>query len=368
MDPSPPPLKVLVVDDSAMYRKIVRDVLNSTAGIEVVGCAANGVVALNQIKALRPDVVTLDFEMPQLDGIGVLKKMASLPHAPAAIMISAFTTSGAKATTTALQEGAFDFILKPATKSLDESVRQLRRDLLPKLEACRSKTLLKQPSARISKPAQLRPAPPKRIAKPRPRPGLRGKPEMVGFAISTGGPKALTRLLPQLPAKFPCPILLVQHMPPMFTASLAADLDQRCKLQVIEGAEGLTPRAGQIVIAPGGKQMRVALRDGQPKIEITNDPPERNCKPAADYLFRSIAEAYGGKSVGVVLTGMGDDGTVGARAIKDQGGVIIAQDEASCVVYGMPKSIVDNDLADFVEPLDNVATCLTNTMLPGALL
>ena len=162
-----------------MYRKIVRDVLNSTAGIEVVGCAVNGVVALNQIKALRPDVVTLDFEMPQLDGIGVLKKMASLPHAPAAIMISAFTTSGAKATTTALQEGAFDFILKPATKSLDESVRQLRRDLLPKLEACRSKTLLKQPSARISKPAQLRPAPPKRIAKPRPRPGLRGKPEMV---------------------------------------------------------------------------------------------------------------------------------------------------------------------------------------------
>ena len=154
----------------------------------------------------------------------------------------------------------------------------------------------------------------------------------------------------------------------MFTASLAADLDRRCKLQVIEGAEGLTPRAGQIVIAPGGKQMRVALRDGQPKIEITNDPPERNCKPAADYLFRSIAEAYGGKSVGVVLTGMGDDGTVGARAIKDQGGVIIAQDEASCVVYGMPKSIVDNDLADFVEPLDNVATCLTNTMLPGALL
>lgn len=358
----------MVIDDSALYRKVVREVLNSAPGVEVVGMAPNGRIALAQIQSLRPDVITLDFEMPQLDGIGVLRKLADDPHAPAAIMVSAFTASGANATTAALQEGAFDFVLKPATKSLEESVKQLRCDLLPKLEACRLRAKIpprrtKLPVAPAKRPA----APPRRTPVAGKNNAFRPKPEMVGVAVSTGGPKALTRLLPKLARNFPCPILMVQHMPPMFTASLAADLDRRCPLEVLEATHGMSPRVGQIVIAPGGKQMRVVMTDGTPKIEITNDPPERNCKPAADYLFRSIAAAYGDKSVGVVLTGMGDDGTIGSKAIKDQGGLIIAQDEASCVVYGMPKSVVDEGLADFIEPLDKVAQRLTSAMQRGAL-
>ncbi|MEM6330064.1 MAG: chemotaxis-specific protein-glutamate methyltransferase CheB [Planctomycetota bacterium] len=363
-----PPLRVLVIDDSAVYRKIVREVLASAPGIEVVGTAANGVVGLAQIRALKPDAVTLDFEMPQLDGIGVLRRLAGDPSAPAAIMVSAFTTSGAAATTTALQEGAFDFILKPATKSLSESVSQLSRDLLPKLEACRAHRAIRRPLCRAKPaPPPPRPAPPRRAAVPGRANPLRLKPEVVCVAVSTGGPKALTQLLPRLPRTFPCPIVMVQHMPPMFTASLAADLDRRCQLEVIEGATGMQPRAGQIVIAPGGKQMRLANADGGLRIEITNDPPERNCKPAADYLFRSAAATLPGKAVGVVLTGMGDDGTEGARAIKDTGGVILAQDEASCVVYGMPKSVIDNGLADFVEPLGGMATRMISAVQRGAL-
>ncbi|MEM8866013.1 MAG: chemotaxis response regulator protein-glutamate methylesterase [Planctomycetota bacterium] len=356
------PLRVLVVDDSALYRKIVRDVLQSAPDVEVVGTAANGMLALSQIASLKPDVITLDFEMPKLDGIGVLKKIAGQPNAPAAIMVSAFTASGAAATTSALQEGAFDFILKPNTKSLDESVEQLRRDLLPKLQACRTRSATKK-AQRLPTAAPARQsvaAAPRRVATATRSSFPARKPEILGIAVSTGGPQALSQLLPKLPADFPCPIVMVQHMPPMFTASLAADLDRRCKLQVDEGSDGMLLKKGQIVIAPGGKQMRLASASGGARIEITNDPPERNCKPAADYLFRSIASIYGAKSLGVVLTGMGDDGTLGAQAIKKAGGTIIAQDEQSCVVYGMPKSIVENGLADCVAPLDQISARLAD--------
>lgn len=356
-----PPLRVLVVDDSALYRKVVRDVLASAPDLEVVGTASNGVLALTQVQALRPDVVTLDLEMPQLDGIGVLRKLAGRPDAPLAIMVSAFTAKGAESTTSALQEGAFDFILKPTTSSMDESVQQLRRDLLPKLQACRAKA-----ASRLSKqvtkarPAAAPTAPPKRRTATPSRQLPKPRPDIVAIAVSTGGPQALTRLLPSVPRTFPCPIVMVQHMPPMFTASLAADLNRRCPLEVVEGEPGTAVKKGRIIIAPGGKQMRLKTNDaGDAVVEITNDPPERNCKPAADYLFRSVASLYGGKSLGVVLTGMGDDGALGSQAIKDTGGSIIAQDEASCIVYGMPKAVVDAGLADAVAPLDRIAQKMT---------
>ncbi|MEN1678221.1 MAG: chemotaxis-specific protein-glutamate methyltransferase CheB [Planctomycetota bacterium] len=366
MNPQRDNLRVVVVDDSTLYRKIVRDVLASLPGVEVVGAASDGQQALEQIHALKPDLVTLDFEMPRLNGVGVLKAIAGKPDAPAAIMVSAFTAAGATATTDALAEGAFDFILKPNTKSLEASVDQLRKDLTPKLHAVRlrSRGTSGQRGA-VATRRVARPAPP---SVPRRTFGGPTKPKrVIAIAVSTGGPQALTKLLPQFPASTPCPIVIVQHMPPMFTASLAADLDRRCPLSVVEGAHGMPVQRGSIYIAPGGKQMRVAGGENAVRLEITNDPPERNCKPAADYLFRSVADTYGDTAAAVVLTGMGDDGTRGSESIKQKGGVVIAQDEASCVVYGMPKSVVDAGHVDLIAPLSEVAKRVLHVTEGGVL-
>lgn len=347
-------LRCLVVDDSALYRKIVREVLSSIPDVEVVGAVNDGVKALEQIEALKPDLVTLDLEMPRLDGIGVLRELQKRQLGVTAIMVSAFTKHGAKATTEALGLGAFDFILKPTTDSLDDSIKQLRRDLTPKLMACRLH--------RAANPAPLRGAPAARPQRPTPpaakrptprrTPGIR--PEVVAIGISTGGPQTLTKILPKLPKNFPAPIVIVQHMPPMFTKSLAEDLDRRCQLKVMEATQGQPVRPGEILIAPGGRQMRVVKQATGTVVQLTDDPPERNCKPAADFLFRSVAKNFGPRCLGVVLTGMGDDGTEGAKLMKAGGAPIFAQDEATCVVYGMPKSIVDNGLADEVLPLEKV--------------
>ena len=346
------PLKCLVVDDSSLYRKIVRDVLKSIPGVEVVGIASDGKLALDQIETLQPDLVTLDLEMPRLDGIGVLREMSARCLSPATIMVSAFTARGAKATTTALQLGAFDFILKPTTNSMEESIQQLRRDLTPKVNACRAR--MAAPTKRPVRPAGVRTRQPVQPAAPPVRRGIPQQPEIVAIGVSTGGPKSLTQLLPKLPATFPVPIVLVQHMPPMFTKSLAEDLDRRCALHVMEATNGQAVRKGEVLIAPGGKHMKVIKLASGPVVQITDEAPIRNCKPSVDCLFQSVAEEYGAKSLGVVLTGMGDDGTQGARALKQAGASIIAQDEASCVVYGMPKSIVDNGLADTVAPLNQI--------------
>lgn len=355
----PQKLRCLVVDDSALYRKIVRDVLATAPDVEVIGAAADGVRAIDQIASLKPDLVTLDLEMPRLDGIGVLRKMKERGISTPAIMVSAFTASGAKATTEALGLGAFDFILKPNTSSLDQSILQLRRDLLPKVKAVQLRTAsarLANPSrtARPTRPA--RPVPSSPASKPK-LPGIR--PEIIAIGISTGGPQALTQLLPKLPADFRTPIVIVQHMPPMFTKSLAEDLDRRCKLKVSEATQGQPIRPGEVLIAPGGKHMRVAKLATGAVVQMTDDPPERNCKPAVDFLFRSVASCYGPRALAAVLTGMGDDGAAGAKHIKQAGGSVITQDEASCVVYGMPKAVVDAGLADSVLPLNRVVDHFT---------
>ncbi|MEQ8846156.1 chemotaxis response regulator protein-glutamate methylesterase [Botrimarina sp.] len=334
--------RCLVVDDSTLYRKIVRDVLNSLPDVEVVGAASDGQQAIERIDSLRPDLVTLDLEMPRLDGIGVLRELQRRRIDVAAIMVSAFTAAGARTTTEALRLGAFDFVLKPSTNSLDESVAQLRHDLGPKLRAAAWRKRTPSPAPQTA-PRAPRPAPRLRL------PGLR--PDVVAIAVSTGGPQALTQLLPRLPASFPTPVLVVQHMPPLFTKSLAEDLDRRCPLTVSEASQGQPVRRGEVLIAPGGKQMRVAKSAAGPVIQLTDDPPENNCRPAADFLFRSVASVYGAKSLGLVLTGMGDDGALGAEKMKQAGAVILAQDEASCVVYGMPRAVVDRGLADVVAPL-----------------
>jgi two-component system chemotaxis response regulator CheB len=190
---------------------------------------------------------------------------------------------------------------------------------------------------------------------------------MVCLGVSTGGPAALNHVIPKLPGDFPCPILLVQHMPPMFTKSLANDLNRSSALEVLEAEDGMIVRKGQVLIAPGGSQMRIDLQDGLPVVQITDDKPERNCKPSVDYLFRSVAKHYGDRVLAAILTGMGDDGLIGCQMLKEAGAKIIAQDEASCVVYGMPRSVTEAGIVDQVAPLDKIADCLVQSVGQGAI-
>lgn len=352
MTPPEQPLKALVVDDSALFRKIVREVLQQIPGVEVVGTAANGRAALERIVDDRPDFITLDLEMPELDGLGLLRELAVRDLDVKAVMISSQTSTGAQATSAALQLGAFDFVLKPHAAQPAANAEQLRRQLEPKVAAIAS--TIGHRRVRIEPP---QPAPPPRPAE---RAGKFATPKIVGIGVSTGGPAALSRILPRIPGDFPCPIVVVQHMPPMFTKSLAEDLNRSCRLEVLEAYDGCVAVPGKIFIAPGGKQMRVSMLTGRPVIQITDDPPERHCKPSVDYLFRSLASHFGPEALGVILTGMGDDGTIGCRHLRERGARIIAQDQATCVVYGMPKSVFEAGLVDQVEPLDRIVPSLVS--------
>ncbi len=358
-------VKALVVDDSALYRKFVSSVLEEIPGVEVIGTAVNGRIGLEKIASLNPDLITLDMEMPELDGLGLLRGLTDRKLEVATIMISSLTEAGAKTTNEALQLGAFDFVLKPVGKGPDESREQLKADLAPKINAFVSsrkrKTHRPQPRVAPKGTDNAVDRMVRRVSQ------VHKKPKILGIGISTGGPAALNRMLPKLPANFPCPIVIVQHMPPKFTKSLADDLNRKCKLEVLEAAEGMRPKAGQILIAPGGSQMRVVKVNGLPTVQITDDAPERNCKPSVDYLFRSLAEEFGDQAMAAILTGMGDDGTVGCKLMKKEGAMIMVQDEESCVVYGMPRSVFEAGVADQVVPLDRIASSLVTATSGGGL-
>ena len=266
-----------------------------------------------------------------------------------------------------MQLGAFDFVLKPSGKDLDVNRQQLQDELTPKIEAFVEYKRHRTKTARVNHIAENNLGTNSAIERMKSSVGeLHQTPKMIGIGVSTGGPTALNRLLPKLPADFPCPILLVQHMPPKFTKSLADDLNRICALEVLEAFDGMVAKAGQILIAPGGKQMRVAKLNTQPIIQITDDPPERNCKPAVDYLFRSIAHCYGNCSIGVILTGMGDDGTIGCKLLKEAGARILTQDEESCVVYGMPRNVVEAEVSDQAASLDKIAEILIESVGAGS--
>ena len=360
-------MRVLVVDDSALYRKTVRTVLEGIPGVKVVDTAFDGQAALEKIETYSPDLITLDFEMPNLDGLGVLRELQTKKEKPMVIMVSALTTQGARVTNQALRHGAFDFVLKPSGGNYELNQEQLRADLVPVIEACRSARRHQAAPSPVGR--QAVPAGPSDHSLGRMHEAVKSiceKPSIVGIGVSTGGPVALTKVLPMLPEKFPVPIVVVQHMPPIFTKSLAEDLDNRCKLEVKEASDGMVAKAGQILIAPGGAQMRVVKQAAETVLRITDDPPERNCKPSVDYLFRSIAEQFGGRAACAVLTGMGDDGAAGCALLKSNGARIIAQDEASCVVYGMPRAVVEAGLADEVVPLQDIAPQLMSAVGLGA--
>lgn len=343
----PQTLKVLIVDDTVTYRKIVSDALRDVPGVEVVGTAVNGKIGLEKIAELKPDCITLDFEMPEMNGLEVLDAIQARGLRVGAIMLSAFTSEGAQATTSALRKGAFDFVLKPSGSDAEANLKQLRHDLSLKLEAFAR--------SRAGSPHQtVVSAPP---ATPMPR---RNKScDLVLIGISTGGPEALSRMLPALPADLAAPVVIVQHMPPLFTKSLADDLNRRCQLHVCEAAEGQLLAPGQVLIAPGGRQMKLVEEHGELKVRLTDDPPENSCRPAVDYLFRSAALLSGDSTLAVIMTGMGNDGALGCRLLKRQGATIMAQDKESCVVFGMPAFPIQDGIVDIIAPLGEIAVHIT---------
>jgi two-component system chemotaxis response regulator CheB len=361
------PIRVLVVDDTAIYRKIVAEVLQQVPGIEVVGRASNGQMALAQIDQLHPDIVTLDVEMPVMDGLETLRQLQRRASKVGVIMLSAPTTGSAKATVTALELGALDFVLKPTTGSLGESAAKLRESLASRVISLgrvqRIRHVLGNAAAgRASPPprpaSNAASATPSAPDSPAVRPTRRAlvAPHVVTIGISTGGPQTLQRLLPRLPADLPVPVLIVQHMPPVFTRSLADDLDRRCAINICEAADGQPVLPGHVYIAPGGRQMKLARVEDTVQIVITDDPRENSCRPSVDYLFRSVVQIYQGHSVAIIMTGMGNDGALGCRLIHQHGGTVLAQDEQSCVVFGMPRQPIDEGLADVIGPPEQLAT------------
>lgn len=339
-------IRVLVVDDSAVFRRLVSSSLEDDPDIDVVGIASNGKIALQKIEQLKPDIVTLDVEMPEMDGIQTLAALQKQNSGVQVIMVSALTERGAAVTIDALSLGALDFITKPSgTGSIDASKVLLRDSLVPKVKAFFPK--------REKIVASRRPVSP--IFKAPSVPQIPIRRDVVLIGVSTGGPNALAELVPKLPADLGAGVLIVQHMPPIFTAQLAGRLNGLSPLSVKEAQGGEVVRPGEVLIAPGGKHMVVAAQGEDKVIRITEGPPENNCRPAVDPLFRSAAPLYGKKAIGVILTGMGQDGFAGVRILKEQNTFVIAQDEASCVVYGMPRFIVEDGLADKVLPLGEIA-------------
>lgn len=362
--------KVLVVDDTALFRRIVSDALQAIPGVEVVGTAANGRTALARMESLQPDLITLDIEMPDMDGIEVLAAMGAAGMDTGAIVLSARTVHGGELTMRALELGAFDFLTKPEGRDANSNLAWLQKQLAPMIRAFTRRRDIRKalrgssPQPPVSVPPAPIPLPPASIPLPAAS-GLKRRqgPPLVLIAVSTGGPAALTQLMPALPADLGAPVFVVQHMPALFTQPLAASLAAKSSVRVKEAADGETAVPNCVYLAPGGRQMKLTPGpQGEILIRITDDPPENNCRPAADYLFRSAALHFPGRAVAAVLTGMGNDGTAGVRLLKRGGCVSIAQDEATCTVFGMPKEVIAAGLADAVLPLDEIASALVRSV------
>jgi two-component system, chemotaxis family, protein-glutamate methylesterase/glutaminase len=372
-------VRVLVADDAVLFRRLLGDVLATFPGVEVVGSAANGRIALQKVGELKPDLLTLDIEMPEMDGLAVLEALGSNgQRALDVIVLSAVSPRGGDLTLRALEKGAFDFIAKPDAANPDQARQALLAELAPRIRAVihrqevrlilNSKSLRGRRATTTPAAAESIPAHPELDAITRRMQRLSNptRPELVLIGVSTGGPVALAELLPSIPGNIGVPILIVQHMPPVFTKSLADSLAAKCAVRVREAAHREVLEPNTAYIAPGGRQMRLdSGPDGQPIIDLTDDPPENNCRPAVDYLFRSAAHRFPGRSMAVILTGMGNDGTLGLRLLKRHGCFVIAQNEASCVVYGMPKAAVDAGVADAVLPLGEIASRIVATVSGG---
>ena len=348
--------RILIVDDSAVMRSLLRAVVCSDSSLEVAGTAADGLTALDAIESLQPDVVLLDVEMPVMDGLATLRELRARGHRGPVIMCSSLTHRGARVTIEALASGASDYVAKPAGQAgREEGIRTLARDLIPRIKA-----LTRCSPQEI--PANTRPrlAPVSPIGNAAEGRAASGEcpPKVVAIGVSTGGPAALDRVLPALPGWFPLPVLVVQHMPELFTALLAERLNGHCHLNVREAAEGDPVRPGTVFVARGDWHMEVlaaASTGAAPTLHLTQGAPENHCRPAVDVLFRSAATAYGGGVLAAVLTGMGSDGLAGCRLLRAAGSTVLAQDQATSAVWGMPGAVTSAGLANRVLPLDAIA-------------
>jgi len=367
-------IRVLIVDDSGFFRRRLAEMLRSDPRLEVAGEAANGAEAVEKATELRPDVITMDIEMPVMDGITAVRRIMAARPTPT-LMFSSLTTDGAKPTLDALEAGAVDYLPK-RFEDISQDREEARRALCDRVY-----TVARSGRARTSRPSpppRPRPEPgarPQPAAKPeaearpeaerRPPPAAKPPPrarpgqfKLVAIGTSTGGPVALQEVLTRLPASFPFPILVIQHMPASFTPAFAQRLDQNCAIRVREAHDGDALEPGTALLAPGGKQMVTETRGGKTVVRIKDSLPGQNYKPSVDETFTSLATTFPGQVLAVVLTGMGADGRDGARRLKEGGSAVWAQDEATCVVYGMPAAIAEAGLADSILGLPDIGPAL----------
>ncbi|MGA8272309.1 MAG: chemotaxis response regulator protein-glutamate methylesterase [Candidatus Sulfotelmatobacter sp.] len=344
--------RILVVDDSVVIRKVLCDILSADPDMEVVGTASDGRIGLAKIAQLHPDLITLDVEMPVMNGLETLAELRKpYPQLPV-VMFSTLTERGASATLDALSLGASDYATKPSnTGSPEVAIAAIRAELIPKIKAL------------CAKPAQrIKSLPPPRPLVPVRRPAHR-RIEIVAIGSSTGGPNALAEVLPVIPKDFPVPIVMVQHMPPIFTRLLADRLAAHSAIPIEEGSADIVLSPGHAWIAPGNFHMTVKRAGIGSRLDLNQNPPENSCRPAVDVLFRSVAEVFGASVLAVVMTGMGSDGTIGAQRIRERGGEVIIQDEASSVVWGMPGFVHASGQADAAYPLNQLGGEITRRVL-----
>lgn len=376
-------IRVMIVDDSTIIRRLLTQTLAEDPSIEVIGTAPNGKIALAKIPLLKPDAITLDIEMPEMDGLQTLTELRKADRQLPVVMFSTLTQRGAEGTFDALERGANDYVAKPANVgSVTEAMKRVRGDMVPKLKALcpwyagpsqdHRSSRASTPTAPKNRLPSIHPRGSTAAASSRPaasqpqakrseattskraqRPSQRV--DIISIGVSTGGPNALGQLLPDLPGDLPVPVVIVQHMPPLFTAHLAHRLNQKCSLDVCEAKANTPLTPGRVYIAPGDFHMVTVMSRGVPQVGLNQNPPENSCRPAVDVLFRSVAQCYGRAGLACILTGMGADGLLGCSEIAKAGGYIIAQDQATSVVWGMPAVVTNAGLANQILPIDRIA-------------
>ena len=349
-------IRVLIVDDSVVIRKLLSETLAEDRGLEVVGTASDGRLGLAKIAQLHPDLVTLDVEMPVMNGLEALAELRKLYPKLPVVMFSTLTEHGAAATLDALALGASDYATKPSNSigGAELALEAIRAELIPKIKALCGKRVAK---------LTLPPPRPKVVVR---RP-LHRRIEIVTIGTSTGGPNALAEVLPRIPKEFPVPIVLVQHMPPIFTRLLADSLAAHCEIPVHEASAGVVLSPGHAWIAPGNFHLTLKRAAVGSRLELNQERPENSCRPSVDVLFRSVAEVYGAGTLAVVMTGMGSDGVLGAEFIRRRGGEVIVQDEASSVVWGMPGLVCSSGQADGIYPLSQLGQEIARRVLQSRL-
>lgn len=351
------PVRVLVVDDQGIIRRLVTKALKLIDGVELVGEAINGRDALDHIRRSQPDVLILDVEMPEMNGLELLEQLKSVQNAPKALMFSSLTKAGADTTISALGLGAYDFLVKPEQQSPSTVVEYLVCELQTRLDTyswiARGRPLSDAAPKQLPRPSK--------VEQPQPTttPQEQTRIDAVAIGVSTGGPEALGKLIPQLPNNLHVPVLVVQHMPPLFTKSLADRLNLQSSLPVQEATDGALLEPGTVTIAQGGRHMKVINSNLGPRVGITDDSPIQSCRPSVDYLLKSMGEVYGTNFLPVIMTGMGYDGTDECLKLHKRGVPILAQSARSCVVFGMPRKLIEDKIASSIH-LDDLADAIVD--------